>query len=219
MTRSLTAGIQTEIAADEAEHVHFIEITFSGGTERYNTGTRDIDWNSFTWEAVGGALEIGPVEESADPRGMGMGLTLSSVDQTIVSALLTNDFRGYALKAWFAYLNTSTGVVISNPIPIFDGLQLEGYEVEERNERDRPGTVTVRTRAVTRFILDQRRGIQANVHSHQHHYPSDTFFQHVASLAGRRVYWGTEAPTPLGGSLGPGGGGDNGNKGGGDTKA
>lgn len=38
------------------------------------------------------------------------------------------------------------------------------------------------------------RGIATNMESHQRFYPTDTFFQNVPGLIGRRIFWGI--PTP-----------------------
>ncbi|KKN44564.1 hypothetical protein LCGC14_0691680 [marine sediment metagenome] len=204
-TRTLGSGIAAELTSLNAEAVHLVEIVFSSGTERLSTGTRDIDWDGFTWSAVGGILQIGAVEEAQSPKNAGMDIALAGIDQTIVSALLSAHYRGRSLKLWRAYLDQATGLIIVDPVPLIDHLQLEGYRIEENISRGSPLTVTIKTRVSLRASIPERRGIQCNLISHQSVHTDETFMQHVAGLKGKLNYWGTEAPTRIGG----GGGGGN----------
>ncbi|KKK62996.1 hypothetical protein LCGC14_2998730, partial [marine sediment metagenome] len=102
-------------------------------------------------------------------------------------------------------LDQSTGLVL-DAIDLFDGLQLDSYTVEEKITRGAPLTAIIRTRGRHRLATKEFRGIRANVHGHQRYYPGDTFYAHTASLANRKLYWGTTAPTQInsGGGFVPG---------------
>ncbi|KKK48485.1 hypothetical protein LCGC14_3144630, partial [marine sediment metagenome] len=178
---------------------HLVEIEFSTGTEYLSTGTRNLDWNSQTWVAVGGMLQLGPVEETQEVRGAGMEITLSGIDQAIVASLLGANYRGRPLSVWRAHFNRTTGLVVDAPIQLVDHLQLDGYTISEDHERGSPGTVTIKTRVSLRPSISERRGIQTNMMSHQHVFPGDKFFEFVPSLAGKKIYWGTESPMQGGG--------------------
>lgn len=205
--RSLSsAAVAALQSASEEERVFVLALEFSpSGFLRLSTGSRNIDWNGFTWTAVGGALVIGALEESGDLKGVGVDFTLSGVDQTVVSLLLQENWRGRTAQIWQLLLDPADGTVVDS-IELFDGIELDNYEIKEVNERGKPITVTIRTRARHRLGINEFRGIRANVHSHQQHFAGDTFFQHIASLTGRKVYWGT-FPVSVGGG-GSGGTGD-----------
>ena len=207
MTRTLGAGMAASLdGAASVEVIHLVEIEFSNGTEYLSTGTRNLDWNSQTWVAVGGMLQLGPVDESQEVRAQGMDIILGGIDQSIISDLLNANYRGRYLKVWRVHINQATGVIIEDPIPLVDHLQLDGYEITEDITRGGPGTVSIKTRVTLRPSIDERRGLQTNLISHGHLYPTDDFFQFVATLTGKRIYWGTESPVVFGG--GGGGGGD-----------
>jgi hypothetical protein len=208
MTRNLTAGIVTAIEGDNAEFVHLVALDFSGGTFYITTAAQDISWSSQTWTAVGGALVVGNVEESSDASGQGIDLQLSGVDQTILSALLSNDFRGRTCQVYRAHLDTSTGTIIADPVLLFEGLQLSPYEVTERTDATKGGgTVTIKTRIKGRMGVDRTRGIWSNLASHQHFYATDTFWQNAAALANKEITWGKWKTTTGGNGLGgPGSG-------------
>lgn len=206
MPRTMGAGYSAAIAAEQAEYVHLLELEFSGGTVRLSTGTQNLSWNAFTWTAVGGLLDYGGVEETSDGRSQGIDLTLSGVDQAVVAILLGQNYRGRKVRVWQAHLDAVAGTVKAAPQLLFEGTQVQPYEIQE--DRDHSGgTVQVTTRIIGQLGIDRVRGIKANLVSHQHHFPGDLFFQHASLLAGKTDYWGTTAPSRqrIGGG-GPGGG-------------
>ncbi len=166
-----------------------------------------------TFEAIGGNLQIGSTEESADSGNQGVEVQLSGVDQTIIGALLNNSFRGRTVKIWRAILDPITGMAVPElTLQLIEGLQLDPYEVSEDRARG-GGTVVVKTRVRGRMGVDRLRGIWANVTSHQHIFPGDTFFQNAAALSNTPIYWGVAKPI----NIGPGGSHyDSPNNGGGD---
>lgn len=194
------AALYVSIASDNAEIVHLLEFQFDTGTVRIATSGQDLSWNSLSWEAVGGLLELGGIEETTDARGQGIDLRLSGVDQTILSVLINSKYRGRVVKIWRAHLDRTTGRVVGTML-LFQGLQLSAYTVDE--ERDNGGgTVRISTRISGYFGVERVRGIMSNLVSHQHYYSGDLFFQHSASLANVKIYWGTPVPRTPGSSSG-----------------
>lgn len=189
----------------QIEMVHLIEANFSGGSLYLSTGAADLSWNDREWEAIGGLLTFEGIQESAQgTRESGVQFQLAGVDQSIISVLLTNNFRGRPVRVWRAYLDRTLGKVYGTPLLLFEGLQLAPYEVTEERSRER-GSVVIKMQAVGVLAVNKIRGIATNLTSHQHVFPGDTFFQNVAALANLHVYWGTTAPT----FIGAGGGGGN----------
>ncbi len=182
--------------ASGQERVFLIKLDFSSGSLYLSTGSRDLDWDSQTWTAIGGGLQIGGIEESGDLKGQGIDIVLSGVDLSIISTLLSQKYRGRTIQVWQAILDQSTGLVL-DAIDLFDGLQLDSYTVEEKITRGAPLTAIIRTRGRHRLAAKEFRGIRANVHGHQQYYTDDTFYAHTASLGNRKLYWGTTAPVQI----------------------
>lgn len=186
-------GFADAITLSSAEMVHLLQLEFESGTVRLSTGAQDLLWDGETWEAVGGALAVGGVEETADARGQGVDVDISGVDQTVLAALLNSQYRGRDARVYRAYLNPETGLLADDPFLLFKGLQLHPYTVEEETGRG-GGTVRIRTRFAGYLSVDRVRGIQTNTSSHQHHFPGDVFFQHTSSLTNHTLAWGTASP-------------------------
>ncbi len=198
MTRTLPTGYLADASAVSAEFVHLISLDFSSGTVYLSTGTVNLLWNGHTWSAVGGLLELGAVEESQDLQAQGADLKLSGVDQTVLSELLNANYRGYDATIYRARLNQTTGQIIGTPLLLFMGKQLNPYTVEEQRDSRNGGTVTISTKLGSVLSITQVRGIRAQLISHQQVYSGDTFFQNIASLGARKVYWATTAPADVG---------------------
>lgn len=194
MTRTLTAGMQTAVAAQTGTIVYLFQIESSGGTLRLCTAPVDIAWDSQTWDGIGGTLAFGGIEETGDPSGQGVDLTLSGVDQTFIAVLLANHVRGHEVRIWLAHL--SDGDVVADPLEIFRGYQLADYRISETRSRE-GGTVTVKTRVMSRLAtLRNAVPVRTNPTSHNDMLKraglstGDTFFQNVPGLGHQKINWG-----------------------------
>lgn len=171
------------------------------GIESATPETRD----AIAWQAVGGSLVFGGIEESGDGQAQGVDLTLSGVDQTVLAALMTNNYRGRPVRIWRVWYDPVFGTVIGEPLLLLEGRQLSHYELQEERARA-GGTVKIKTRVVGLMGLERIRGIWSNIVSHQHIFSGDTFFQYTPTLANVKVYWGTSTPTQINvNPYGPGG--------------
>ncbi len=203
--RNLSGALITALQAEAGvEKVFLISINFSGGTTYFTTGSRDLEWDSQTWEAVGGSLHIPGIEQSGDLKGAGAELILSGVSQAITAVLLGQDYRGRTVQIWQAVLDQDLGTVIGTIPLVTKGLQLDAYVIEEKINRGTK-TAIIRTRIRHRLSVREFRGIRSNLASHQQYHVDDTFFQHTPTLANKKLYWGTTAPA--GGRPGGTGGG------------
>lgn len=195
MPRTLTAGMQTAVAAVSSSIVHLVELQFSAGTVRFTTAAANISWNSQTWTAVGGNLSFTAVQETTDEQAQGVEFTLSGVDQSLISIVLGQHSRGRRMLLWRAHIDAN-GAIIADPVKLFDGLMNEGFDIVETGDRNAP-TCEIKTRFVSRIALfRQARGFKTQLESHQAFHPTDTFLQWVATLPSRKIYWGV--PTPAG---------------------
>lgn len=178
-----------------------IELANTPGASADLTEVRFDQGGDPVWEAVGGLLELGGYEETTDARGQGIDLKLSGVDQSLMSVLFNSKYRGRPVKIYRAHLNSDTGQLVSDPLLLVRGLQLNPYQIEE--ERDRSGgTVRISTRIVGYLGVERIRGIQSNAISHAHHFTGETFFQHTSSLTNRKIFWGmANTSTSRGGTL------------------
>lgn len=200
MTRTLASGLQAEIDAQSAHYAHLFQIESSGGTTRFATTAQNISWDSQTWVAIGGMLVFSSAEETPDPSGQGVELTLSGVDQTFIAILLNNNFRGREVRIWLAHFTESLQIT-ADPLEIFRGRQLSDYRITETRPAspDQPGTVEIRTRVQSHLaILRSSQAVLCTEHSHNDMLKraglstGDTFMRNLIAIAGRPIKWGPQ---------------------------
>lgn len=206
MARTLSAGMQSAVAAESATLVHFVQIESSGGTLRLTTAPQDVSWNAQTWTGIGGVLRFGAPVESMELRGQAVELTLDGVDQTFIATVLNNHVRGREVVIYFGHMDPSAGTVIATPLEVFRGFLNEPISITEQRSPDgREGSsVEVKTRAVSRLAdLQRPNAVRTNVHSHRDMLRraglvggalGDQFFKFTAEIANRRIFWGTKPP-------------------------
>lgn len=206
MTRTLGAGIATDIGAATAETTELILLDFADistgvPTPVYlTTAAKDIVWSGQTWQAVGGRLELDALGESTDGAGTGFKMNLSGVDQTVIALILGARYRGRTASVWYVHLDQAAGTVITDPVLMFVGMLNGGWDIVESRSFE-GGTVDITLRLTAKVNeLVRVRGVRTNLQSHQTVIPSattDTFFQHVGLLALRKVFWGMKTPVDL----------------------
>lgn len=186
MARTLTAGMQTEVAAALGETVRLIELQFGGGTLRYTDAAFDLSWNAVTWTAIGGEFSFSPTVESADIIGATTEVSLTAVAGTLAQTIAGESFIGRSVKLYVAKLSQATRLVVADPLLGFSGLMSGGWQITEGVD-----TVTATVRCVSRLVaLTEHRGIQCNLVSHWAHYPTDQFFSQAAQQLTQPVAWG-----------------------------
>lgn len=211
MTRTIGAGLTTDIAAQSAERCQLIKLEFADLSNNatpvyFTTAAVDILWNSITWQAVGGTMDIDAMGESAEDPSNGLRIKLSGVNQTVLALILGARWRGRLATIYHAGFDRTTGLVLTDPVVMFSGPMNGGFEIGESRGDFGGGTVDISARFTSRLDeLVKVRGVRTNVVSHQMTIPgaaTDTFFQHVDNLVLRKTYWGMKTPTqppPVGG--------------------
>lgn len=219
----MTRTLNSSVAQQRHEYAYLYEFEFSGGTLRFTNASFDIDYGGNTYSAVGGLLQHDQISETQDRRAQGVDVKLSGVDQTVISAILTNNFRGREARIWLIHIDPDTGTH-ETPDLVWRGRMNGEFQIEEdRDEDGEAHSVTVSTRIVSAMaMLNTVRSVRTNVASHEEMLrragqasPTDTFFSRIQTLAGKQVYWGQEAPeesSKHGGQTGGDGGGRGGDE-------
>lgn len=209
MARTLNSPVNDQ----RAEFVYLYEINHSGGILRLTNASFDITALSVSWTALGGRLVHGGAPDTGSNKGQGIELQLFGVDQSIISAIQNNQFRGRLIKIYLLHFDVATGVQ-DTPDLIFQGRQNGDYTIREDRDFDSEesgGVVTVSTRISADLAeINIKKSIRCNVASHTEFLrragqstPSDDFFIRVPTLMGKNIYWGQ--PTPQDPRVGPGG--------------
>jgi hypothetical protein len=218
MARTLNSPVSDQIG----EFAYLYEISYSGGTVFYtNAGTDitadDADGVSRVWTAVGGSLIHDNAPDTTDVRGQSVKLQLFGVDQSVISLIQNNNFRGRLLRIYLIHWDPVTGTQFA-PDLIFQGRQNGDYKISESRNHDSTsggGVVTVSTRiSADLSAINTKQSCRCNVASHQEMLrrsgvvaPDDKFFERVPTIMGKSIVWGADADKSFSSGGGNGGGG------------
>lgn len=211
MTRSIGASVLAEIQAERATPGFLLEAEFtdSGGNQsfvRVATTSQDVDvtlddGRTETFTGAGEFLSWSGVREDVERARSRVRLQLSAVDTTIVSTLMSNNFRGHEIRLWIAFWNDATGAQIGSAYPLFEGFQLGDYEVPEQwGDESQAGTATIETTVESFATVNRRVMVATNTSSHNQYLKrlglptGDEFFRFIPELVSKEVYWGRNFP-------------------------
>jgi hypothetical protein len=122
--RGATAAVITEIEKSKNQPFHLIEVEFSVNTFYLTDAYRDIVWDNgggnHTYIALGHFLSFSDIEETSTVQVSSLTVQLSGIDQTFLSAVLSEYYIDRPLKIYKGFLD-DTMAVVADPILIFEG--------------------------------------------------------------------------------------------------
>ena len=205
MSRALTSGMQTAIAAQVVIPVLFCEFDFDGGTLRFWTGYGSYSWGGNTWLGSGNVIGTSAIKEVADNSAQGTSFTLNGVPSALISTALTEPYQGRAAKLWLGAFNTG-GSLIADPYQIFAG------RMDTMTIADVGDTASITLTAENRLIdLNRSRERRYTPEDQAIDYASDTGLRYIAALQNAQIVWGAASSTVAGSGAvvgGTDGGGD-----------
>jgi hypothetical protein len=132
MTRSVTAGFETEILADELRPALFVKGEFDSGDLRLWTGRGDMTFASEVYTGAANVLNIDAVKETQKLQANGITFGLNGVSTSINSIALTEEYQWRPISMWIGVLD-SNYALIADPYKIFSG-KMDIMEIADNGE-------------------------------------------------------------------------------------
>lgn len=191
--RTLTAGINTELAQATTAPRWLVEIIFDSGALRLWNGLGDLTALSQTWTGAGKLGFIQPIRETQETVASGVTLTLHldpDLDlpdeaDSILNIALAEEYQGRPVTIYQAQIDHTTGALIADPFIRFKG------KLDVMADSEIPGGATITVTAENRLIdLERARPRTYTPEDHKSDYADDTFFDGVAALQNRQIQLG-----------------------------
>jgi hypothetical protein len=189
MTAQLfSTTILDEMQRDNPRLVIAVEILYKNAPVRAHTGVGEIVIDGQTYIGVGSLGGIDPVKQSANNGPSTMNLSMSGLDPTLVAETLNQRTQGSKVKIIICSLDDDLQVTSSS-------IMLSGRVSTQRFAYGQEMSVEVEI--VDRLADWQRKGARRfDQESHKAEQPDDDFFQAVAQMSERALYWGSERDGP-----------------------
>jgi hypothetical protein len=179
MSRTVPAAILSALQGASVEPFYAVEAQFTGGIVRLWTGYGDRTIESNTYTGAGSLLGISGLDEVADLSAKSITVTLSGIDQTVLSLALAEPYQRRKLRVLFGVVGNSASV------ELFSG-QMNTMTIEDSGE-----TSTVTILVDSKLVeLERASNRRYTSESQKSRHAGDTFFDYVAKLQDRQLVWG-----------------------------
>ena len=188
MTRSSTTAFNNAVAAATVDPFFAAKLEFENGTTNLWTGVGNISFEagsgSETFNGAGDLAQISAVEESADIASSGITFTLSGLNSSLISLVLSENYQGRNATLYLGMI--SSGSVVANPYILFRGF------MDTMNINDSGETAIIEVKAENRLVALQKAKIRRYTNEDQKLIDStDKGFSFINDLQDKTITWGT----------------------------
>ncbi len=198
MTRDTTTEFNSELTATSIQPVLLSEVYFfddsSGSPPSQETpirlwsGIGDLSWDSKTWQGVGDLLKVEPSAETEEITPSSIRLTLGGIKSSFISLALQSTRQGKRVNVWFGFIDSSTGLIVSDPLGIyllFNG-RVDTIEIEEGPE----GAIITLSAENRLTDLGRKRERRYTPEDQKSQFPNDKGLETVHAAAVWSGNWG-----------------------------
>ncbi len=189
MNRDSTAQFQDEIVKSENMPIHFVSVHMDDVTLYMNDGYKTITYAGNDYLGVGHFMGFSDIEEASEVVVSSITLSLSGIDQSMISLLLSHEYIDRIVKIYTAFLDVNTQILVIDPVLIFEG-HMDNPTISE----DPDGGKSVVSVSATNAWVDFNRktGRHANNEEQQALYPGDRGFEFAAQNV-QNLVWGEKS--------------------------
>lgn len=184
MSRTITAGMITELTAGNLRPVTLIKFAFDSGDLNLWSGIGNLSWSGDTYTGAGNLLSASPVSETESIKANGVTFSLSGMPSSIISTALSEDYQGRTVSMWRGAFDSSKAIV-ADPILIFAG-EMDVMTIEEDGDT---ATVSVLGESELRSLTrpSPRKWTSGDQKAI---YPTDSGFDLLDQIQDDPVIWG-----------------------------
>lgn len=120
MSRGFSSSVLTALQSQDVKVVTFAELGFSSGTIYTHNSIGTYTWGGHDWLGVGDFATVSSIQEGAEVSPYGVSLTLSGLDPTLVSVVLTEDYFMRDVTIYIGILDEDDAL-IATPSQVWSG--------------------------------------------------------------------------------------------------
>lgn len=187
-TQLFSNTIINEMNSDNPRLLIAVEILYKSAPVRAHTGFGEVVIDGHTYIGIGNLGEIGAIKQSANNGPSTMNLSMSGLDPTLVAETLNERTQGSKVKIMVCSLDdnyraTSASILLAGRV----STQRFAYGQE----------MSVEVEIIDRLADWQRKGSRRfDQESHTSEQSGDNFFQAVAQMSERPIFWGSRKDAP-----------------------
>jgi hypothetical protein len=179
MARSIPNSILTALSQPDVSPFYAVEMMFDTAPLRLWTGYGDRLIGINTYLGVGTLMTISGLDEAGDLSAKSASITMSGIDNAIVSLALAEPYQRRICRIYFGVIGSA------DIVEVFSGY-MNVMTIEDSGE-----TSVISLAIESKLVELNRARVRRYTHeSHQSRYAGDTFFSYVADLQDKSIVWG-----------------------------
>jgi len=183
--RGATEAVVLELGKAKNQPIHLVDVLFDTTPIYITDAWRSVVWGGHTYTALGHFLGFSDIEETSELQVANLTTQLSGVDQSVVSAVLSENYIDRPLIIRKAFLDDEM-TVIADPVLIFEG-RMDNPVIDENPE---DGSCVVTVSASNAWVdFERLSGRHTNDAEQQIFFPGDKGFEFVSQVTSE-ITWG-----------------------------
>jgi hypothetical protein len=190
----------TALDSSSIRHAEFIRLTMPSNVYTFCNAAAPISVDDMTFTNLGSLLQLSEVKRDIKANSSDLNISLTGVDGTNVSIILSSDIKGSRIEVWRGFLDADNQIIQTPTQQFFKRYQgiVSNYSItEDWNEQARTRVATVGISCASfRTILENRvGGVRTTPKIWQVFYPGDNSMNRVPAIAGSYFDFGGEPTT------------------------
>lgn len=190
----------TALNSSSIRYAEFIRLTMPSNTYTFCNAGAPITVNGITFTNLGSLLSLSEIKRDIKANSSDLNISLTGVDGTNVSIVLSSDIKGSRIEVWRGFLDSNNQIIQTPTQQFFKRYQgiVSNYSItEDWNEQLRTRVATVGLSCASfRTILENRvGGVRTTPKIWQVFYPGDNSMNRVPAIAGSYFDFGGEPTT------------------------
>lgn len=190
----------TALDSPSIRHAEFIRLTMPSNVYTFCNAAAPITVDGITFTNLGSLLQLSDIKRDIKANSSDLNISLTGVDGTNVSIVLSSDIKGSRIEVWRGFLDSDNQIIQTPTQQFFKRYQgiVSNYSItEDWNEQARSRVATVGISCASfRTILENRvGGVRTTPKIWQVFYPGDASMNRVPAIAGSYFDFGGEPTT------------------------
>ena len=190
----------TALDSPSIRHAEFIRLTMPSNVYTFCNAAAPISVDGMTFTNLGSLLQLSDIKRDIKANSSDLNISLTGVDGTNVSIVLSSDIKGSRIEVWRGFLDSDNHIIQTPTQQFFKRYQgiVSNYSItEDWNEQARSRVATIGISCASfRTILENRvGGVRTTPKIWQVFYPGDASMNRVPAIAGSYFDFGGEPTT------------------------
>lgn len=180
----------TALNGPQIRQAEFVRLTVGKAESVYTfcNAAAPITVNGITFSNLGALLNVGDVQRDMRSTSDDMSITLTGIDPTNISLILSNDIKGSLVEVWRGFFDSNNQIITTPTTQFFKRYQgiINNVSITEdfnSEARTRIATCSISCSSMRRILENRLGGVKTNQSSWQFLYPGDTSMDRVATIA------------------------------------